>query len=191
MDQEIYDKISHELEQSILKIGSDENHEARESFNEGLQTFILRLRTDPEMIDRGEEIKNELLEHPAVQGYLTEMWNSISTYLLREIDDSESDLRMRIESGVQSFGQSLLDNPELEQQIDSWLQTAGLYLVEQYSEEISGVITDTVSSWDADVTSERIELQVGRDLQFIRINGTLVGGFVGLLIYVVSTHLLN
>lgn len=191
VDKEIYDKISHEIEQSILKIGSDDQHVARKEFNEGLQKFIERLRTDPEMIARGEEIKNELLEHPAVQGYLSDMWNSISSYLLREIDDPDSELRLRVESGVRSFGESLLNGSELGQQIDSWLQKAGLYLVEQYREEISNVITETVSSWDAEVTSQRIELQVGRDLQFIRINGTLVGGFVGLLIYVISTHLLK
>jgi len=191
VDEEIYDKISYELEQSILKIGSDDDHEARQSFNEGLQDFILRLRSDPELIARGEEIKNELLEHPAVQGYLTDMWNSVSNYLLTEIDDSDSQLRERIENGVQSFGQSLLEDSELGQQIDAWLQKAGLYLVDQYRDEISGVITDTISSWDPDVTSQRIELQVGRDLQFIRINGTLVGGFVGLALYIISTHLLN
>lgn len=191
VDEEIYDKISHEIEQGILKIGSDDSHEARQSFNEGLQGFIERLRTDPEMIARGEAIKNELLEHPAVQGYLTEMWSSISTYLLREIDDPDSEIRVRLENGVQSFGQSLLENTELGEQIDAWLQQAGLYLVDQYRSEISNVITETINSWDPDVTSHRIELQVGRDLQFIRINGTLVGGCAGLAIYVIARHLLN
>ena len=143
------------------------------------------------MIARGEAIKNELLEHPAVQGYLTEMWSSISTYLLREIDDPDSEIRVRLENGVQSFSQSLLENTELGEQIDAWLQQAGLYLVDQYRSEISNVITETINSWDPDVTSHRIELQVGRDLQFIRINGTLVGGCAGLAIYVIARHLLN
>lgn len=191
VDEEIYDKISLEIEHGILKIGSDDKHEARQAFNNSLQSFIAKLRSDPEMIARGEAIKNELLEHPAVQTYLSEMWGSVSSYLVREIEDSDSELRQRIEKGLRSLGESLLEDTELGTQLDAWLQKAGLYLVEQYRDEISAVITETVSSWDPQVTSHRVELQVGRDLQFIRINGTLVGGMVGLLIYVVATHLLN
>jgi len=96
----------------------------------------------------------------------------MSEYLLKEIDNPESALRQKIESGVQSFGQAILATPELQAQINTWLNDATLYVVTNYRDEISHIITDTVKSWDAEVTSQRVELQVGRDLQFIRINGT-------------------
>ncbi|MBT8142912.1 MAG: DUF445 domain-containing protein [Gammaproteobacteria bacterium] len=190
VDREIYDKLTIEIEQTILKIGSDDTHEARNKFTEGMQEFIERLKEDPDLIARGEEIKNELLEHPAVQGYMTDMWSSVSQYLLSEVDNENSELRIKIESGVQAFGVALLENPTLSTQLDEWLQNAGMHLLKQYRDEISEVITETIQSWDPQVTSQRVELQVGRDLQFIRINGTLVGGLVGLLLYTATTHLM-
>ena len=110
---------------------------------------------------------------------------------MREVEDKDSNLRDRLQNTVQSFGQAMLDNAELKEQVDTWVMKAGMYVVTHYSDDMGQVISDTVKSWDAELTSQRIELQVGRDLQFIRINGTLVGGFVGLIIYVISTHLLN
>ena len=190
VDEEIYNKISLQLEQAVLQIGSDENHEARKNFNAALLELIEKLKTDKDMLAKGEAIKNELLEHPSVQAYLGEIWSSVSNYFLKEVNDENSNLRDRLQNTVQSFGQAMLDNVELKEQVDSWVQKAGLYLVSHYSEDMSMVISDTVKSWDAELTSDRIELQVGRDLQFIRINGTLVGGIVGLIIYCVSTHLL-
>jgi len=191
VDEEIYNKISLQLEQAVLQIGSDENHEARKNFNKALLEFIQKLRTDESMIAKGEKIKNELLEHPSVQAYLSEIWASISNYFLQEVNNEDSSLRERLQNTVQSFGQAMIENSELKEQVDSWISNAGMYLVSQYSDDMSQVISDTIKSWDAELTSERIELQVGRDLQFIRINGTLVGGIVGLTIYVVATHLLK
>ena len=191
VDEEIYNKISLQLEQAVLQIGSDENHEARKNFNQALLSLIEKFKTDEDMIAKGEQIKNELLEHPSVQAYLGEIWSSISNYFLREVEDKDSNLRDRLQNTVQSFGQAMLDNVELKEQVDTWVMKAGMYVVTHYSDDMGQVISDTVKSWDAELTSQRIELQVGRDLQFIRINGTLVGGIVGLIIYVVSTHLLK
>jgi len=108
IDKEIYNKISAELEQGILRIGSDDGHEAREKFNQGLKELVEKLKADPEMIRKGEEIKNELLDHPQFQGYLSDIWSSITEYLLKEIDNPDSPLRHKIESGVQSFSFTLL-----------------------------------------------------------------------------------
>jgi len=170
------------MEQTILRIGSDEHHEAREKFNQGLLEFVERLKTDPEMIEKGEALKNELLEHPSFKG--------LGSKLHSQMGDSESNLHQRLQTAVQSFGQKVLEEPELQEQINIWLNEATLYMVTHYRDEISQIITDTVKAWDPEVTSQRVELQVGRDLQFIRINGTLVGGFVGLLIYIFSHHVM-
>ena len=186
VDQEIFDKIITEVEALLDAIGSDPEHEARQRFNEGVQNFITALRNDPDTIARGEEIKNELLEHPLVQEYLAGLWQHVSTFLLRQAREPESALRLRFESGLMSFGEALENDPELRAQINQWLNDAILRIVRNYQQEIASVISETVRNWDSDVTSRRVELAVGRDLQFIRINGTIVGGLAGLAIFSLS-----
>jgi len=108
--------------------------------------------------------------------------------LLTQMDDSDSSLRLRLQNMVQTFGEKVLETPELQDQINVWLNEATVYIVTHYRDEIGQIVSDTVKGWDPEVTSQRVELQVGRDLQFIRINGTLVGGIVGLLIYLFTKH---
>lgn len=186
VDQEIFDKIVNEVESVLDAIGNNPEHEARQRFNEGVQNFIEALKNDPETIARGEEIKNELLAHPVVQEYLSSLWQHVSDFLLRQASEPDSALRLRFESGLMRFGEALKHDEELRAQINLWLNDAILRIVRNYREEIAGVISETVRGWDSDVTSRRVELAVGRDLQFIRINGTLVGGVAGLAIYAIS-----
>lgn len=186
VDQEIFDKIVTEVESLLDAIGNDPQHEARQRFNEGVQNFIDALKNDPDTIARGEEIKNEMLEHPLVQQYLSGLWQHVSEFLLKQTSEPESMLRQRFETGLMNFGDALKYDPQLRAQINQWLNDAILRIVRNYQDEIAGVISETVRSWDSDVTSRRVELAVGRDLQFIRINGTIVGGIAGLTIYALS-----
>lgn len=189
VDQEIFDKIVGEIEKLLDGIGNDPQHEARLRFNEGVHSFIAALKNDPQMIARGEEIKNELLEHPVVQEYLAGLWQHISDFLLRQAAEPQSMLRQRFETGLISFGEALGRDEALRAQINQWLNDAILRIVRNYREEIGSVISETVRGWDSDVTARRVELAVGRDLQFIRINGTIVGGIAGLAIYAISNLL--
>lgn len=186
VDQEIFDKIIAEVEKLLDEIGNDRTHPARQRFDQGVASFILALRHDPAMIARGEEIKNEVLDHPVVQQYLSNLWGQISGYLLRESAAPDSQLRVRFENGLVSFGQALCRDEALRQQINQWLNDAILRIVRNYRQEISGVISETVRSWEGHATAQRVELAVGRDLQFIRINGTIVGGIAGLAIFALS-----
>jgi uncharacterized membrane-anchored protein YjiN (DUF445 family) len=95
-------------------------------------------------------------------------------------------LRTRIADTVVRIGESLRDDAELRDKVDTWLARAAQHLVSQYGVEITAIITDTIERWDAEEASRRIELHVGRDLQFIRINGTVVGSLAGLVIYTVA-----
>lgn len=186
VDQEIFDKIIMEVEKLLDEIGTDQAHPARQRFNEGVNKFVEALKNDPDMIARGEEIKNEVLEHPVVQRYLSDLWSRISGYVLRESAEPGSNLRLRFETGLISFGRALRDDAALREQINQWLNDAILRIVGNYRLEISSVISETVHSWESDATAKRVELAVGRDLQFIRINGTIVGGIAGLGIYAAS-----
>ena len=186
VDQEIFDKIIAEVEKLLDEIGSDQAHPARQRFNEGMNKFIESLKSDPAMIARGEEIKNEALAHPIVQDYLSSLWSQISEYVLHASATPDSSLRLRFEAGLVSFGKALQQDEALRQQINQWLNDAILRIVRNYRQEISSVISETVRSWEGDATARRVELAVGRDLQFIRINGTIVGGLAGLAIYAAS-----
>ncbi len=185
VDQEIYDKLVAEFEELLDRVGDDSENEARQNFNDEVTRFLNALKNDPEVIARGERLKDELLSHPEVQQYFFDIWNEISVYLSRESADPNSRIRRKIETGIMQFGEALLHSPEMQKQVNDWISDVVLYVVGHYRDEISAVISDTVKRWDAEATSQRIEIQVGRDLQFIRINGTMVGGMVGLLIHTV------
>ena len=185
VDQEIYDKLVAEFEELLDRVGDDSENEARQNFNDEVTRFLNALKNDPEVIARGERLKDELLSHPEVQQYFFDIWNEISVYLSRESSDPNSRIRRKIETGIMQFGEALLHSPEMQKQVNDWISDVVLYVVGHYRDEISAVISDTVKRWDAEATSQRIEIQVGRDLQFIRINGTMVGGMVGLLIHTV------
>jgi uncharacterized membrane-anchored protein YjiN (DUF445 family) len=105
---------------------------------------------------------------------------------LTATDDPDSELRRRIDTSLARLGRRLGNEPELQAKVDDWVQRAAGYVVDHYRGEVSDIISSTVAKWDGKATAERLELQVGRDLQFIRINGTLVGGLAGVLIYSVS-----
>jgi uncharacterized membrane-anchored protein YjiN (DUF445 family) len=109
--------------------------------------------------------------------------------LLTAAEDPSSELRKRVREGLQSLGRKLTGDKATQSKVDGWVEGAAAYLVTNYSNEITTIITDTVERWDAEETSRKIELQVGRDLQFIRINGTVVGALAGLVIYTLA-HLL-
>jgi uncharacterized membrane-anchored protein YjiN (DUF445 family) len=129
------------------------------------------------------------LEHAEVRTWLQSLWGEIKGALTTASDDPSSELRRRMTAGVVSFGDRLSTDPELQAKVDRWAERAVTYIVEHYRGEVANLIATTVERWDADATSRKLELQVGRDLQFIRINGTIVGGLAGLLIYTVSQQL--
>ena len=110
-------------------------------------------------------------------------WKTLKRLVLEGVDDPSSALRTRIADAVVRIGESLRDDAELRDKVENWMVRAAEHLVSQYGMEITAIITDTIERWDAEEASRRIELHVGRDLQFIRINGTVVGALAGLVIY--------
>jgi uncharacterized membrane-anchored protein YjiN (DUF445 family) len=128
-------------------------------------------------------LRAEFLQHPAVHRFGLDVWDRARSYLISTIDDPDSELRRAIERELSAIGRTLAEDSVVAGEINAWLKEVTVYFVETYSEEISSVISTTIAQWDADATSRRIELHIGRDLQFIRINGTLVGGLVGVVLY--------
>ena len=186
IDDRVFAKAFSALQKFLREVGDTPDHELRRALDARVQDYIVALRTDSATATRLEDMKHELLEHPSVREWSASLWGGIKKSLLELANDPSSELRQRFQSSIVHFGQTLRDDPELQAKLDRWVESAASYVVEQYSADIADLVSGTVAKWDAVETSNRIELQVGRDLQFIRINGTVVGGLAGLVIYTVA-----
>ena len=187
VDDKIYRKIVASIERTLVEIRDDPEHPLRERFDASLRQFIENLQHSPEMLAKAEALKEELLGAEAVRRFSTSLWTDAKEALLRSAekapDASEGGM---VERALTTFGDAVLSDAELLRKVDDFILDIAAFLVERYQHDIANLITHTVQSWDADVTTRRIELAIGRDLQFIRINGTLVGALAGLLIYTIS-----
>ena len=144
------------------------------------------LLTDDDVQQRAEALKDRLLEHPAVLTSVISLWNALRRVLTASLDDPEGAVRRRLLTEVQTFATRLDTDAALRERLDATAADAAVFGVSRYGAEVTAVITHTIERWDGREAAERIELHVGRDLQFIRINGTLVGGLVGVLIHTVA-----
>jgi uncharacterized membrane-anchored protein YjiN (DUF445 family) len=180
------DRIHRELMDFTDKVRRNPNHELRQSANRFLFEFANDLQNDEATIARAEAVKEQLMERDEVARAAETAWKTLKRLVLEGVDDPSSTLRTRVTDSVVRIGESLRDDAELRDKVDNWIVRGAQHLVAQYGAEITTIITDTIERWDADEASRRIELHVGRDLQFIRINGTVVGALAGLVIYTVA-----
>jgi uncharacterized membrane-anchored protein YjiN (DUF445 family) len=186
VDRTIYIRLVETVTNTLTELGRDPNHPLNTQFDALVERFIVRLQNDERLIARGEEYKAELLEHPLVRDMTASLWQDAKAALVEQSMRDDSALRETIARAVRRLGELLQRDEALAAKVNEWLEAAVLYAAREYGDEGSELIAHTVSRWDAETTSRRIELQVGRDLQFIRINGTVVGGLAGLAIYSVS-----
>lgn len=186
VDDLIADRVYLEVQNFAFAVKTDPEHALRKAIDTFLSEFALDLQRDPETIERAERIKHQIVAHPDVQRFIGQAWGTVKSLILDAAADPSSALRTRVRDGLLGFGVRLNTDGELRGKLDGWLADAAGYVVRHYRHEITTLITDTVSRWDAEETSRKVELQVGRDLQFIRINGTVVGALAGLVIYAVS-----
>jgi uncharacterized membrane-anchored protein YjiN (DUF445 family) len=189
MDALMGQKVHQELYKFVIAVQSDPNHEVRRQLDKYLLSLTEDMQHDPEMIAKVEAIKHNALGDPEVRTLAARTWETIKTALLEAVGDPDSQLSRAFTAAVRDFGTRLATDSELSAKVDGWITEATGYLVRNYRTQIAGVITETVERWDAEETSKKIELQVGRDLQFIRINGTVVGSLAGLAIYTVASLL--
>jgi uncharacterized membrane-anchored protein YjiN (DUF445 family) len=186
VDDKIHDKIVTAIENLLHAVTTDPNHPLRARFDAAVDRFVERLKTSPEVIAKGEELKAELLAHPSVRQFSAAVWTDAKEAIVKYSEGPLDGEVRPVDRGIVSLGETMLEDPELLAKVDGWLLDATLYVVEQYRTEVGQFIADTVRGWDPEDTSRKIELAVGRDLQFIRINGTIMGALVGLLLYLVG-----
>ena len=188
VDGLVGDKVYVEILKFVRAVQSDPNHQVRQQIDKYLNDLAQDLQHDPAMIARAEDIKAQVLGDPEVRELASRTWGTVKNALLTAVDDPESELTVKFKAAVRDFGSRLVNDAELAGKVNAWIGDAAGYLVRTYRSDIAGVITDTVARWDAEETSRKIELQVGKDLQFIRINGTVVGSLAGLAIFT-AAHL--
>ncbi len=185
-DDMVAGKVYREAVKFAMDVRDDPHHPLRKSIDEALLKLSADLRLDPDMQYKAEQAKLRVLDHPEVNRTLQTTGTVAKDMLLRAVDDPTSDLRVRLVDSLVSIGRNLVDKPDMRDRVNGWIEDAAVHVVRNNREEITALITETVDKWDAEETSRKIEIQVGRDLQFIRLNGTLVGALAGLAIYTIS-----
>jgi uncharacterized membrane-anchored protein YjiN (DUF445 family) len=183
VDEKIYDQLVSEVERILNDIGADATHPARRELNERLASLKHSLGRDPELVARSAALRDELLEHPAMRELANEVLARAQQFVHAALVDADSSLRGGLERQLATIGHVLEADATVRERVNRWLHETILYVVVNYSAPLSEIISDTVEQWDAEIAARRIELHIGRDLQFIRINGTLVGGLVGVILY--------
>ena len=185
LDDVVFEKIYVSLQQFIADVAENPDHEIRRSINERAATWVEELRTSPDLANRADQLKRELLNHPEFAAWTDGLWESLKEQLTAAADEEDSVLRHRLEQLALTTGDRLVTDEKLRDQVDAWVGNLARHLAERSGSEVAALIATSVERWDADETSRRLELQVGRDLQFIRINGTLVGGLAGVVIHAI------
>jgi uncharacterized membrane-anchored protein YjiN (DUF445 family) len=186
LDDIVSDRIHFELVKFLAAVRDDPDHEVRRAIDRMLAQFADDLRTNPATRERVERAKVDLYAHPDVQRSVGQIWETAQRVVLEAADDPTSELRIRATGALQQAGQALATDPGLQTSLDAWVTDTVVNLVGDYKVQLTSVITDTVARWDGPETARRIELAAGRDLQFIRINGTVIGALAGLAIHAVT-----
>jgi uncharacterized membrane-anchored protein YjiN (DUF445 family) len=175
-----------EIVRWVGDIRTDPDHRARLALDSLLERLATDLLHDPDTQQRAERLKDRLLDHPAVVRAGVSLWQALQRSLTASLADPEGAVRRRLLVEVAALASRLGEDAELRARLDRRAADAAVFVVERYGSDLTAVITHTIERWDGKEAAQRIELHVGRDLQFIRINGTIVGGLVGVLIHTVS-----
>jgi uncharacterized membrane-anchored protein YjiN (DUF445 family) len=176
-------RLHRELVDWLLDIRHDPTHHARQALDSMLRQLAQDLQNDPETQARTEKLKDRLLDHPQVLSSSVDLWNALRRALQASLVDPEGEVRARMLAELTAFARRLVDDSHLRKRLDLLAADAAVFVVDRYGAELTAVITHTIERWDGKEAARRIELHVGRDLQFIRINGTIVGGLVGVVIH--------
>ncbi|MFJ8595662.1 DUF445 domain-containing protein [Streptomyces sp. NPDC093598] len=186
VDRKVGERVYRELLRFATEMRDMPAHPARGAMDRFLTDFAGDLQSDTDTRARIERLKGEVLGRGEVQDLIASAWTAVRSMIVAAAEDERSELRLRVRASLLSLGSRMAAERKVQDKVDKWVEDAAVYVVTTYRKEITSLITDTVASWDAEHTTKKIEANIGRDLQFIRINGTVVGSLAGLLIYTVS-----
>jgi uncharacterized membrane-anchored protein YjiN (DUF445 family) len=184
-----YERLHARLRERLAAMAADPDDDARKQFNDWLAGLPERLQTSPELRERAESIKRDILASAGLRDWTSWLWKNAKETLRTQAADPDSELRGRLAQALSAAGRRLGSDQSLQDSLSRVLESAARRLADQFHDELAGLVTGTIQRWDATETSTQLELLLGRDLQFIRINGTVVGAGVGLALHAIALAL--
>jgi uncharacterized membrane-anchored protein YjiN (DUF445 family) len=181
----VFDRLYTRLRQRLVTMAADPDDEARRQFEEWIAGLPDRLETSPELRERGERLKRDVLGSAALRDWSSSLWQQAKEALRAQAADPESELRRRLADALAAAGRRLGSDGRLQEGLERAVESGSKALADQFHDELAGLVTGTIERWDAAETSSQLELLLGRDLQYIRINGTVVGAAVGLVLHAI------
>lgn len=184
-----FDRLHAKLRERLAAMAADPDDDARKQFDEWIAGLPERLQTSPELRERGESFKRDLLGSAEFRDWTSLLWKNAKESLRTQAADPDSELRRRLAGALAAAGRRLGSDPRLQESLERVVESGARTLADQFHDELAGLVTGTIQRWDAAETSFQLELLLGRDLQFIRINGTVVGAAVGLALHAIALAL--
>jgi uncharacterized membrane-anchored protein YjiN (DUF445 family) len=185
----VFDRLYDRLRQRVAAMAGDPGDEARRQFDEWIASLPDRLETSPELRERGERIKHDILASAELRDWSSSLWSHAKEILRTQAADADSELRRGLAGALTAAGRRLGSDPGLQESLLRIVESGTRALADQFHDELAGLVTGTIQRWDAAQTSSQLELLLGRDLQYIRINGTVVGAGVGLALHAIAMGL--
>jgi uncharacterized membrane-anchored protein YjiN (DUF445 family) len=186
LDEKVADRLIRAAEEALAEVSADPTHAWRQRFTQLVQDYIAALRISSEYQRRAEALKEALVEHPLLTHYLGAVWDEIRARIREDAALPDSRVRAHLQVSLMRLGEGLLADSAVRDAVNASLRQTLIRVVETRRQEVAALIADQVRRWDAGTLTERIERAIGRDLQYIRINGTVIGGLVGVAIHFIS-----
>lgn len=190
VDRFVDTRLHAEAVKFAQRVAAEPDHPFRIAVGRFLSDLARDLQEQERLQQQLESFKQEVFDSPRIRSLAAGTWETARAAIVQMLEDPQSDLRVRMVNAAQDFGRKLVADSTLQYKIDVWVMGVVEHLVHTYRHDLASVVTETVQRWDAREAAEKIELQVGKDLQFIRINGTVVGSLAGLAIYAIATLVL-
>ena len=185
-DEYFFNKLLGAISTYLQELNDDKNHRHRKEFNNYMNELIVKLETSDEYKQKVNSIKNSISNNEVLINYINNIWSDLKKMIIEDIKKPNSNIKYQIEKTINSIGKNLLNDSAIRNKLNSGIENAAVEVISSNSDKIVRLISDKVESWSAKDFSESLELEVGSDLQYIRINGTLVGALVGAAIYFIS-----
>jgi uncharacterized membrane-anchored protein YjiN (DUF445 family) len=185
-EDRIFERLLDGARNVLGEVASNPRHELRVDFDARVRRLVDELQTSDAMLQRGEDLKHDLLAQPELRAWVTTVWSDVKATLRAQAADPDSELRRRLAETVVAFGRRLEADEALAARVEDGLEGGVRYVAEHFGDEIGTMVSGTIARWDGRETADRLELLLGPDLQYIRINGTVVGALAGLLIHTLA-----
>jgi len=186
VEDRIFERLLEGARAVVRDMAKNHDHQLRQQFEARLASLAQELETSPVFLARGEQLKREVLDQPEIREWVAAVWRDVKLQLRQQAEDPHSELRRRLAAAIAGAGRRLQHDAALAARLQQGIESGVRYVTENFQGEMASLVTNTIARWDAAETADRLELLLGPDLQYVRLNGTIVGAAVGLILHVVS-----